>query len=275
MLVGREPAKMRPSKDLTTCGRDCAGSSSVMARLPAGLSDVPEGQPAGRPEQLPGTPGDPSRRAGSQRAAQQETLPLLERDVHVGGAGATGATPGGPRPVERGCSGRAPTMMPAGGLPPECHAARLWKEKDPVLLPRSLGASLGTGPGASAGGQGRELADLPVAVRLDDVHLHGLRARLRAVRGDLALRPLGRGLLPAVHRRDDVLPEDDDGGGVLSVVDLLQADVEHLVAGRRRHLLVGVDDPALAEVLLVLVAEVPGEHVELALDAALRVLVVV
>jgi hypothetical protein len=29
ILVGREPAKMRPSKDLTTCGRDCAGSSSV------------------------------------------------------------------------------------------------------------------------------------------------------------------------------------------------------------------------------------------------------
>src|SRR5215218_4531344 len=29
VLVGREPAKMRPSKDLTTCGRDCAGSSSV------------------------------------------------------------------------------------------------------------------------------------------------------------------------------------------------------------------------------------------------------
>ena len=25
VLVGREPAKMRPSKDLTTCGRDCAG----------------------------------------------------------------------------------------------------------------------------------------------------------------------------------------------------------------------------------------------------------
>jgi hypothetical protein len=33
VLVGREPAKMRPSKDLTTCGRDCAGSSSVMAEL--------------------------------------------------------------------------------------------------------------------------------------------------------------------------------------------------------------------------------------------------
>src|SRR5215218_10419085 len=74
VLVGREPAKMRPSKDLTTCGRDCAGSSSVMAGLSTGLSDVPERQPAGRPGLLPGTPGDPSRRAGSQRAAQQETL---------------------------------------------------------------------------------------------------------------------------------------------------------------------------------------------------------
>jgi hypothetical protein len=29
MLVGREPAKMRPSKDLTTCGRGC-GSSWVV-----------------------------------------------------------------------------------------------------------------------------------------------------------------------------------------------------------------------------------------------------
>jgi hypothetical protein len=30
MLVGREPAKMRPSKDLTTCGRVCAVSSWVV-----------------------------------------------------------------------------------------------------------------------------------------------------------------------------------------------------------------------------------------------------
>ena len=38
MLVGREPAKMRPSKDLTTCGRWVLvrpGSSSVMAGLSA------------------------------------------------------------------------------------------------------------------------------------------------------------------------------------------------------------------------------------------------
>jgi hypothetical protein len=30
MLVGREPAKMRPSKDLTTCGRWVLGSSWVV-----------------------------------------------------------------------------------------------------------------------------------------------------------------------------------------------------------------------------------------------------
>src|SRR4051812_50041242 len=50
MLVGREPAKMRPSKDLTTCGRVCAvrpGSSSEMAGCPPGLSRIPEGRPAG------------------------------------------------------------------------------------------------------------------------------------------------------------------------------------------------------------------------------------
>ena len=58
--------------------------------------------------------------------------------------------------------------------------------------------------------------------------------------------PSGAGWLPLFTDFDDVLPEDDEGRGVLGVVDLLQPDVEHLVAGRRRHLLVGVDDPALA-----------------------------
>jgi hypothetical protein len=106
VLVGREPAKMRPSKDLTTCGRDCAGSSSVMAELSTWSVRRPEGRSTGCPGRVPGTPGDPSRRAGSQRAAQQETLPLLDRDVHAGGPGATGATSGGRAKLRaRGASG--------------------------------------------------------------------------------------------------------------------------------------------------------------------------
>src|SRR3954447_18594205 len=83
MLVGREPAKMRPSKDLTTCGRWVRvrpGWSSVMAGRPLLLSTGRPGCPG-----IPGTPGDPSRRAGSQGAAQQETLPLIAHAVHVGG----------------------------------------------------------------------------------------------------------------------------------------------------------------------------------------------
>src|SRR3954454_1477708 len=163
MLVGREPAKMRPSKDLTTCGRVCAvrpGSSSVMAGCPPGSVPHSGGSASGCPGLLPGTPGDPARRAGSQGAAEQETLPLIERNVHARGAGATGATSRGPRPVERGATGVPGSMMPAGPLPPECHAARLWKRP-----PR------GTGRPRSAGGQERELADLPVAVHLDDMYL--------------------------------------------------------------------------------------------------------
>src|SRR3712207_7738056 len=59
MLVGREPAKMRPSKDLTTCGRWVLvrpGSSSVMAGLSA---FVLPGRVDGRPED--GSPGHPRR----------------------------------------------------------------------------------------------------------------------------------------------------------------------------------------------------------------------
>src|SRR4051812_4329672 len=84
MLVGREPAKMRPSKDLTTCGRWVLvrpGSSSVMARLPA--------TPVQWSTRVSGRSRAPlvTRLGGqgSQRAAQQETLPLLAHAVHVGG----------------------------------------------------------------------------------------------------------------------------------------------------------------------------------------------
>src|SRR4051812_40092749 len=98
MLVGREPAKMRPSKDLTTCGRVCAVSSWVVVGN-GGLSTwirwVLSGWSTGCPGLLPGTPGDPSRRAGSQGTAQQDTLPSLRRAVHVEGTGETGTTPRG------------------------------------------------------------------------------------------------------------------------------------------------------------------------------------
>src|SRR3954470_11931649 len=81
MLVGREPAKMRPSKDLTTCGRVGAVSSRVVVGNGEAvhldlMGPVPMVE-GGVPGPLPGTPGDPSRRAGSQGAAQQETLPLI------------------------------------------------------------------------------------------------------------------------------------------------------------------------------------------------------
>ena len=60
-----------------------------------------DGRPEGRVP--PGTPGDPSRRASSQGAAQQRILPLLERAVHVGGPHARGTTPGrGSRPAGPG-----------------------------------------------------------------------------------------------------------------------------------------------------------------------------
>ena len=97
------------------------------------------------------------------------------------------------------------------------------------------------------------------------LHLDGLRAGLPAVGVTRHSDPSGAACVAAVHRLDDVLAEHHDGRGVLRLVDLLEADVEHLVARRRRDLLVGVDDPALAEVLLVLVAQVAGQDVELAL----------
>src|SRR3954451_22309005 len=62
ILVGREPAKMRPSKDLTTCGRGCWVSSWVVvgnggaARVlsPGGVDQMAV------PGRIPGTPGDPT-----------------------------------------------------------------------------------------------------------------------------------------------------------------------------------------------------------------------
>src|SRR4051812_36606434 len=59
----------------------------------------PEASTRGGPEPFPGTPGDPCRRVGSQRAAQQETLPLLRAGVHVGCRRGPGPTlEGGRRP---------------------------------------------------------------------------------------------------------------------------------------------------------------------------------
>src|SRR3954452_18303122 len=129
MLVGREPAKMRPSKDLTTCGRVCAVSSRVVVGsggLSAWTVRHSERPASGCPGLLPGTPGDPARRGGSQGAAQQKILPLLERVVYSGGPVRSAPHPGDSAPSS-GCSGRTATMMPAGPLPPECHAEQLFE----------------------------------------------------------------------------------------------------------------------------------------------------
>jgi hypothetical protein len=79
--------------------------------------------------------------AGSQRAAQQETLPLPERRVHVGGAGATGATSRGTsgstsRGYQRACS----SMMPDAGVSWDRHAAV------PQLVVRTLRSSIFQSP---------------------------------------------------------------------------------------------------------------------------------
>src|SRR3954452_13965414 len=105
VLVGREPAKMRPSKDLTTCGRWVRGFVLGRRRYRRGC---PSG--SGSPVRWStGGLGNGSRaplvtrrwRAGSQRAAQQETLPLPRDAVHVGGSVATDATSPEGRTVPR------------------------------------------------------------------------------------------------------------------------------------------------------------------------------
>jgi len=73
--------------------------SAWSARGPEG-----PGRPA-VPERIPGSLGDPSRRAGSQGAAQQETLPLLGRPVHAGGPDATSDTSAACRRPASGATG--------------------------------------------------------------------------------------------------------------------------------------------------------------------------
>src|SRR4051794_21234325 len=80
----------------------------------------PEASTRGGPEPFPGTPGDPCRRVGSQRAAQQETLPLLRAGVHVGCRRGPGPTPeGGRRPPVPGRGRRlreeGPSRQERGG----------------------------------------------------------------------------------------------------------------------------------------------------------------
>ena len=57
VLVGREPAKMRPSKDLTTCGRWVRGSSWVVVGIGEAVRLGLEVLSGGRP----GCPEDDSR----------------------------------------------------------------------------------------------------------------------------------------------------------------------------------------------------------------------
>ena len=113
MLVGREPAKMRPSKDLTTCGRDCAGFVLASSVIGGAVLSVWSVLPVGPIDRVTGNgPRAPlvTRlwRAGSQRAAQQETLPLSRARCPRGVPGATGATPGGQRPSSGGGGVRRP-----------------------------------------------------------------------------------------------------------------------------------------------------------------------
>ena len=81
----------------------------------------------------------------------------------------------------------------------------------------------------SARGEHRELADLPVAVDVDQRRPDRLHAGLRPLGRHLALRALGGRLGAAVDRLQHVLAEDDHRRGLLGVVHLLHADVEHLV----------------------------------------------
>ena len=140
-------------------------SSAVMAGLSASV--LPGRSTGDRRTGPPGTPGDPSRRAGSQGAAQQRILPLLERAVHIGGPHARGTTPGrGSRPAG---PGRAVVdgspMMPVPGLSWGRHA-RENPGKDPgdrVLLTsaspqRAQGVGAGTWRRRCLDGASRRLA---------------------------------------------------------------------------------------------------------------------
>src|SRR4051812_42708702 len=123
MLLGREPAKMRPSKDLTTCGR---WGQFVLGRrrYRRGGPRTPapsEESTKSCSKPFPGTPGDPSQRAGSQRAAQQETLPLLCAGVHAGPPQRPGDPPRGWPTLVRHRLGRA---APGGTAGPRGRAER-------------------------------------------------------------------------------------------------------------------------------------------------------
>ena len=106
-----------------------AGSSWVVVGNGGAVRVRPARTVDGRPGNgPPGTPGDPSRRASSQGAAQQRILPLLERAVHVGGPHARGTThPGrGSRPAGPGRAvGDGPPMMPVRRRSWGHHAVRV------------------------------------------------------------------------------------------------------------------------------------------------------
>ena len=100
----------------------------------------------GRPERgPPGTPGDPSRRASSQGAAQQRTLPLQRRAVHVGGPHAMGTTPGrGSRPAGPGRAVEdGPPMMPVRRRSWGHHAVRVGSSRRPQRADQLVVSSLG------------------------------------------------------------------------------------------------------------------------------------
>jgi hypothetical protein len=177
---------MRPSKDLTTCGRSVRGSSWVVVDKGGAVRVV-----LTRLGTV-GAPGNGSRaplvtrleRAGSQRAAQQRTLPPLSPAVHAGSPRATGDTPGG-TPGMCGCRGNDATGEPVATAP------RAGSVHGPPGRPCSPDGCRPAGTRSGAREQ-RRVAAPPGPADAGDLHLHRPRAGLRPLRGHLALRALRR-----------------------------------------------------------------------------------
>src|SRR4051794_2797356 len=134
MLVGREPAKMRPSKDLTTCGRSVLfrpGSSSVMAGCPPGSGGS---CPVGRRGVRDCSRAPLVTRLGGQAVRGQRNrtrYPHSDALSTSGGPVRPAPHPGGPaagRPRSR-----AALMMPTSRLLWGCHAAQSERERNDVV----------------------------------------------------------------------------------------------------------------------------------------------
>src|SRR4051812_46608851 len=170
MLVGREPAKMRPSKDLTTCGRSVLfrpGSSSVMASCPPGSGgSCPVGRRGVR---------DCSRAPLVTRLGGQAVRGQRNRTRYpYSDALSTSGGPVRPAPHPEGASGGSPGFV---RRPDDASA------NASVGLPRRdlwIGDPLSVvpvPPRVLTGGEVVQRADLPRAVDVDDRDAERLRAR--------------------------------------------------------------------------------------------------